>query len=67
MIIDEYLQQVVTLDWNTEDFDLATRIIRKLEERSISYECSKKQTKWAFVITTNNQNAPMVIEALRVG
>ena len=67
MIIDEYLQQVVTLDWNTEDFDLATRIIRKLYVLSISYECSKKQAKWAFVITTNNENAPMVIESLRVG
>lgn len=67
MIIDEYLQQVVTLDWNTEDFDLATRIIRKLEERSISYECSKKQAKWSFLITTNNENAMMVIEMLRVG
>lgn len=67
MIIDEYLQQVVTLDWTTDNFDLATRIIRKLEEKSLQYECSKKHDKWMFVITTNNENAPMVIESLRVG
>lgn len=67
MIIDEYLQQVVMLDWTTDNFDLATRIIRKLEERTITYECAKKNDKWSFVITTNNENAPMVIESLRVG
>ena len=55
------------LDWTTDNFDLATRIIRKLEEKSIQYECSKKHDKWSFVITTNNENAPMVIESLRVG
>ena len=66
MIIDEYLNQPVTLDWRTEDFDLATRIIRRLEERNISYTCEKKD-KWSFEITTNNQNALPIIEMVRTG
>lgn len=67
MIIDEYLQQPVNLDWTTDNFDLATRMIRKLEERNIPYECAKKHDKWVFGISTNNENAHMVIEMLRVG
>ena len=67
MIIDEYLNQPVNLDWTTDNFDLATRIIRKLEERNVAYGCSKKHDKWSFEISTNNENALMVIEMLRVG
>lgn len=66
MIIDEYLNQPVTLDWKTDDFDLATRIIRRLEERKIVYMCEKKD-KWSFEISTNNQNALAIIEMVRTG
>ena len=44
MIIDEYLNQPVSLDWTTDNFDLATRIIRKLEERKVVYSCSRNTT-----------------------
>lgn len=67
MVFDEYLNQPVDLDWYTEDFDLATRIVRKLEERKIPYNLKKNRDKWSFTISTINGNAVDVIEMIKVG
>lgn len=65
MVVDEYLMVDVDLDWFTEDFDVATRIIRRLEEMKTPYDCEKKTTRWAFVIHTKNKDAIDIINMLK--
>lgn len=64
MVIDEYLMADVDLDWFTEDFDVATRVIRGLEEMKTPYDCVKKSSRWAFVIHTKNKDAIGLIKKL---